>query len=140
MDSRARIGGTFAPGFYSKHCDLICGRSTTRAEWSDCRSNNKTEDTNMRCNLCMSAFGAFVAFSSTALAADLPPRPAYKGPPVVVAYNWTGLYVGAHAGYGWSKFSGTDLSFGDSSTGKAKGPLGGFQIGYNYQMNWLVLG
>jgi outer membrane immunogenic protein len=88
----------------------------------------------------MSAFGAFVAFSSTALAADLPPRPAYKGPPVVVAYNWTGLYVGAHAGYGWSKFSGTDLSFGDSSTGKAKGPLGGFQIGYNYQMNWLVLG
>jgi outer membrane immunogenic protein len=37
-------------------------------------------------------------------AADLPTRPAYAPPPVVVpAFNWTGIYVGINGGYGWGR-------------------------------------
>ena len=28
----------------------------------------------------------------------------YKAPAYVTAYNWTGFYIGAHAGYGWAQF------------------------------------
>lgn len=47
------------------------------------------------------AAAAVVAFgSSGAIAADLPMQ-AYKAAPVVApVYNWTGIYVGANAGYG----------------------------------------
>jgi outer membrane immunogenic protein len=41
--------------------------------------------------------------SATAVAADLPTQ-EYKSAPVVAAvYNWTGIYVGANAGYGSGK-------------------------------------
>ncbi|MBR1191711.1 hypothetical protein [Bradyrhizobium sp. AUGA SZCCT0160] len=43
---------------------------------------------------------------SAAFAADLGPRPAYKAMPVATVYDWTGLYVGAHAGW-----AGADRSF-----------------------------
>lgn len=47
------------------------------------------------------AAAAVVAFgASGAIAADLPMQ-AYKAAPVVApVYNWTGIYVGANAGYG----------------------------------------
>ena len=84
---------------------------------------------------------AIVAISSTtAFAADLPVRaPAYL-PPVPV-YSWTGFYLGGHLGAGWSRneFSepqtngilapGTDLG-----SHNGLGPLGGFQVGYNWQL------
>jgi outer membrane immunogenic protein len=81
-----------------------------------------------------------VAITSTALAADLPPRPAYKAAPAYVAYNWTGFYVGGHIGYGWSTLTGTDTTFGTTDSGKLKGILGGVQLGYNYQIGSFVLG
>jgi opacity protein-like surface antigen len=37
--------------------------------------------------------------SGTAFAADLPLKAL---PPLPPAFSWTGFYVGAHAGYGWS--------------------------------------
>ena len=70
------------------------------------------------------------------------------------AYNWTGLYVGASAGYGWGDvqdniskqvFAGGGIpaapldgpvAFG----GNANGAIGGFQAGYNYQVDRWVLG
>ena len=68
--------------------------------------------------------------TAVAVAADL--RPAYKAPPaamapVPLAYNWTGFYIGGHAGAGWA--DGFDTAF-----------VGGGQIGYNYQFtpNWLI--
>lgn len=81
-------------------------------------------------------------FTSSSFAADLPRRPApvYKAPAAVAFYNWTGFYVGAHAGYGWSDFSSTDLVFGDPGGAKARGWLGGVQLGYNYQIGSIVLG
>src|SRR5205807_7006134 len=51
------------------------------------------------------ATGALVAAGS-ASAADLGPRPAYKAAPMVApvpVFSWTGCYVGAHGGWGWSK-------------------------------------
>src|SRR6266566_3062386 len=40
----------------------------------------------------------------TATAADLGPRPVYKGPPPVAApvpFSWTGFYIGGNFGSGW---------------------------------------
>ena len=56
--------------------------------------------------VCGAAFGALAAAGS-AVAADIS-APFVTKSPVAVAYNWTGCYVGAHGGYGWS---GHDVSF-----------------------------
>jgi outer membrane immunogenic protein len=65
-------------------------------------------------------------------AADAPRAPAYRAlPPPPPFYNWTGLYVGVHAGGGWA-----DLGVGDTGSGF----IGGGQIGYNYQINQWVWG
>lgn len=37
--------------------------------------------------------------SAGAFAADLPMQTPYKATPVIAVYNWTGIYVGANAGY-----------------------------------------
>jgi outer membrane immunogenic protein len=44
-----------------------------------------------------------VASASGAIAADMPSRAPYqKAAYATPAYNWTGFYVGAMGGYGWS--------------------------------------
>ena len=61
-----------------------------------------------------------------------PPPPPYPPmPPLMPFYNWSGVYVGAHIGGGFS-----DIGFGNT----ASGFLGGGQIGYNYQIGRFVLG
>jgi outer membrane immunogenic protein len=61
-------------------------------------------------------------------AADTAPAPVYRGAPPIL-YDWTGFYVGAHIGGGWTG--------GDNSDG---GFLGGGQAGFNYQVGQWVLG
>jgi len=80
---------------------------------------------------------ATVAFANVASAADIPQRMPAKAAPVpyVALYNWTGFYIGANLGYGWSRSS-DDLGL----LGDANGIIGGGQIGYNWQMNNIVLG
>jgi outer membrane immunogenic protein len=87
--------------------------------------------------LILASAGATVAAAADAAP---PPGPYYRGrlpppppPPLPLPYyNWTGLYVGVHAGIGWA-----DPGFGDT----ASGFIGGGQIGYNFQINpWWVLG
>jgi outer membrane immunogenic protein len=68
------------------------------------------------------ALVALVA-AAPASAADLPRAMPYKAPAYVTSYNWTGFYVGMHAGYGWSSSDGFDASGGF---------IGG-QAGYNWQ-------
>ena len=96
-----------------------------------------------------------LCLSLPALAADLPAR-VTKAPPVLVspAYDWSGFYLGVHAGY----------TFGEddtiSTTGQAQvninnvaggarpgqvrldrdGFIGGGQAGYNWQLtpNWVM--
>ena len=98
---------------------------------------------------------ATLCLSLPALAADLPAR-VTKAPPVLVspAYDWSGFYLGVHAGY----------TFGEddniSTTGQAAanianvaggarpgfvwherdGFIGGGQAGYNWQLtpNWVM--
>src|SRR6266705_1437032 len=75
---------------------------------------------------------ALVALGASASAADLAPR--YTKAPTMVdpAYNWTGFYVGLHAG--------AASSDGDLTTLITDGFIGGGQIGYNYQSGMSVFG
>jgi outer membrane immunogenic protein len=90
------------------------------------------------------ALVASVAFAHAAAAADLggAPRRAINDDPLPygAAYSWTGLYIGAHVGYGWSdadwQFDGTPFAAGHS----ANGALVGGQIGYNLQVRQFVFG
>jgi outer membrane immunogenic protein len=82
---------------------------------------------------------AFLA--APAMAADIPARMPVKAPPPVIAmYNWSGLYIGGHAGYGWGDsefaFAGTALT----SEHDVKGFVGGVHTGINWQFNRFVLG
>src|ERR1700704_5217697 len=78
---------------------------------------------------------ALAAFAGPAFAADMPARPYTKAPaytaPAVI-YNWTGFYIGGHAGgafAGNNSLQGSDARF-----------LGGVQAGFDYQFapNWVV--
>jgi outer membrane immunogenic protein len=84
----------------------------------------------------------------------------YRGVPAM-AVEWTGLYFGVNAGYGWAKGS-TDTSFagglsGGTTTllglgatelsgttlggsGKPSGAIAGGQVGFNWQAGMLVFG
>ena len=116
---------------------------------------------------------AFVALSLTpaaSLAADWPMTapPLYRPAPFIPrqAVEWTGLYFGANAGYGWAQGSSNTIFEGDvvgfefqggvttpfgrsptelSSTrlngsGKASGAIAGGQIGFNWQAGMFVFG
>jgi outer membrane immunogenic protein len=83
------------------------------------------ENKNMRRLLLASVSAvALAGFATAASAADMG-RPVYKAAPAPMAevYNWTGLYIGAHGGYGWGDVGGLDVDGGF---------IGG-QIGFNWQ-------
>lgn len=85
------------------------------------------------------------AFTSAAQAADMPARMAVKAPPPVLytpPFSWTGFYIGANAGWGWSSGDGT-ITMGPRSgpiSGSGNGFLGGVQAGYNWQTGPIVFG
>ncbi len=93
---------------------------------------------------------AFLA-AAPAMAAEV--TMAVKAPwqaPVVQAYDWTGLYVGAHLGYAWGHsnwsappdlVSSLDLDRSSDIFNGAGSYFGGLQIGYDYMLaNRVVLG
>jgi outer membrane immunogenic protein len=73
-----------------------------------------------------------VISAGTASAADMPSAAPYqKAPYVSPAYNWTGFYIGAMGGYGWSDrvtVGGVALTGADINGG-----FGGGTVGFNYQ-------
>ncbi|MGO4714217.1 outer membrane protein [Bradyrhizobium sp. 2TAF24] len=73
------------------------------------------------------ASAAVIALASSASAADLAARTYTKAPvaPISPLTNWSGFYVGAFGGYGWSGSSSNNLDL--------KGGFGGGTIGYNWQ-------
>jgi outer membrane immunogenic protein len=80
--------------------------------------------------------GIVALSASGAFAADAIEEPVYNEPTV---YNWTGFYVGAQAGYGWGdsrQFEEPDGT--DDYT--IDGFVGGGTVGYNYQIDRIVLG
>lgn len=93
---------------------------------------------------------ATVVLSSTAFAADLPARTYTKAPAAIVSpiYNWSGFYIGANGGGGWS-----DKCWYDAGTPQApnavnvfdgchntSGATAGGQIGYRWQSAAFVFG
>ncbi len=78
-----------------------------------------------------------LALDGAASAADLPvaPAPYYKAPVYAPAYNWSGFYLGINGGGGWGRSTWTTTGSFDTSGG-----LVGGTIGYNYQINQVVLG
>ncbi|MGE3183005.1 MAG: outer membrane protein [Phycisphaerae bacterium] len=76
------------------------------------------------------ASAALFVSAHTVSAADLPPQPAYKAPPPIALYNWTGFYIGAHAGYGW----------GDGNVLGGSNDLDGWFIGGQLGYNWHFAG
>ena len=101
------------------------------------------------------AFGG-MASVSTAIAADMQ-APVHKALPVVAPFSWTGFYVGASAGAGWTKakpglsaVNGADLLYdppnipglsalGSPGLSGAHGIVGG-KAGYNQQWGNVVAG
>jgi outer membrane immunogenic protein len=81
------------------------------------------------------AAGATAGIGSAALAADVAaPFPAYTKAPAA-AYNWTGCYIGVHAGGGVMN----DTWIG-TTTATGGGGLAGGQAGCNYQSGQFVFG
>jgi outer membrane immunogenic protein len=100
----------------------------------------------------LGAVGA-IAMATSASAADLAARPYTKAPAVVAAaFDWSGFYIGGHAGYGWATEDHTDLLpgtgfwtfgpagiFGGVQRVKPEGAVYGGQAGYNWQAgNWVL--
>jgi high affinity Mn2+ porin len=79
-----------------------------------------------------------LSLDGPALAADIP----VKAPRLQPLYDWTGLYFGAHAGFGRGHSNAvlSDPSIATTSNSFG-GPIGGLQIGYNVQLpSRIVLG
>jgi outer membrane immunogenic protein len=90
---------------------------------------------------------AALSASGPALAADiLPKAPAYQPP----AWTWSGFYFGAHVGAGWAHKEWSDVEQScftppvcrplNLGSHNAKGVLGGFQVGWNWQFGAVVFG
>jgi len=100
----------------------------------------------MHRSLVLAATCAIISVQ-VASAADMPTKAPAYAPVAPMVYNWTGFYIGAHAGYGWGTLTSTatsaSASFPDGfvfDDTHEKGPLGGGQLGYNYQIGQFVLG
>lgn len=79
--------------------------------------------------LSVAAVGVVLG-ASIAHAADMP------APVPVVVWSWTGLYLGVHAGAGFANSSFADPQGPSIYGGTVRSPaaLGGFQLGYNWQI------
>lgn len=81
--------------------------------------------------------------TSAASAADMPAAASYQRAPYVSpAYSWTGFYIGAMGGYGWSdtvraSVGGLTVS---ASSNNLKGGFGGGTLGYNWQTGNFLFG
>lgn len=89
--------------------------------------------------------GSVVAIGAAAGVPASAAELALKAPPPPPLPSWTGFYFGANInpGTGNTKFFdifGPDPDFALDADAKVKGALGGFQLGYNYQIGQFVVG
>lgn len=80
---------------------------------------------------------AAIALPVLAQAADMSVAPVAAAAPAV---NWTGCYVGIHAGSGWGNKDWSDFTGLDTVSYTTSGWLGGAQLGCDLQSGPLVLG
>jgi len=83
------------------------------------------------------AFMATTAFIVAALGAGVSSASA-------APYNWTGLYLGLHAGWDWGKSSATEVApayngVGNNWSANTSGFNGGVQAGYNWQATGTII-
>jgi len=82
-----------------------------------------------------------IATSLTAVAADLPARPAYQAPAMVApVQTWTGCYIGGNIGAAWGEAKIENMTGGGSVTPSNNGFIAGGQIGCDYQSGAWVFG
>ncbi|MBR1222290.1 carbohydrate porin [Bradyrhizobium sp. U87765 SZCCT0131] len=94
-----------------------------------------------RIHLAVGGLQAIIATS--ALGADLPAPALPLKAPAASLYNWTGFYLGGHAGYGTGSLGPNTLPIPDQGVfvdPTVTGLIAGFQGGYNLQLrnNWVV--
>jgi outer membrane immunogenic protein len=86
------------------------------------------------------------AHFGTANAADMPTKaPVYDPAPAI---SWTGFYAGINVGAGWASsteswtvpFFNAAITNAAATTLRPSGAIGGLQLGYNYQIQSIVLG
>jgi outer membrane immunogenic protein len=92
------------------------------------------------------AGAAIAALSTGAQAADLgSPRGPIAAAIIAPVFNWSGVFVGAQIGYGWGRTA-VDAAVGgafdpiNSGSYSTNGITGGVHLGYNWQINNIVLG
>jgi outer membrane immunogenic protein len=92
----------------------------------------------MKILLASVATGAILTGSAAAADMRMPVK-APPAPPPIAAYNWSGFYIGGHAGgaFGERCFSNV---FGSLGCHDNDGFAGGGQIGFNVQSNQFVFG
>jgi outer membrane immunogenic protein len=91
---------------------------------------------------------ALLAFTAVNAAAEQYVRPVYRAPIYFPVFNWTGLYLGVHAGYAWAQDSDDETisnthdasDFTPDGDAYPEGALIGGYVGYNWQMGRLVFG
>lgn len=89
---------------------------------------------------------AAVALASGAQAADLgSPRAPIAAAVVAPVFNWSGVFIGAQIGYAWGKtnvdaYTGGVFDALNSGSYNPNGVTGGVHLGYNWQVNNVVLG
>jgi len=103
-------------------------------------------------NIVFGALGALaLAFSAPASAADLRARPYTPPPPIAAIYDWSGFYIGANGGGGWSNpcwdfvdttgaLTGTPGQLVNEGCNNVSGGTVGGQIGYRWQSTQWVFG
>ena len=88
----------------------------------------------------------FLGFTPmVANAADLAKNNYARAYPPPSSFNWTGLYAGAHLGYGWRTVNQdtyilTTGAYSQSEVIKSQGVYGGLHLGYNQQFGQVVVG
>ena len=95
--------------------------------------------------LLVAGFAAAAFCGAPAFAADLPTKgPVYKGAAVAPMFNWSGFYVGAHVGGGWSDLDWTLVQpaapAGEPLHHSDTGFLVGGHVGLQKQFGNLVVG
>lgn len=90
--------------------------------------------------LLLASVGLLALGVASASAADIQRRavmPAKAPEYVVPVYNWTGPYIGIQGGGGWGH---SDFSAPFAGSSNLSGGLVGGTLGYNWQVNNMVLG
>src|SRR5262249_14988069 len=121
---------------------------TSRWLWSKTeRHGNLRKGWPVMKNILRTTVALAALIAAPAMAADLArPAPAYKAPPPVYVFSWTGCYIGANGGGAGVNKDYTVTSVGVARFGTfvfpavgvgshtASSGIGGVQVGCNYQV------